>query len=88
MLEDDMSSQVSRFLLPADRVRLLVYAPLPESMQLTLPAATRRQGRVLYVRDLRVNSGPAESAPVNGPETDEDAAPATASPADSTELIP
>jgi hypothetical protein len=88
MLEDDMSSQVSRFLLPADRVRLLVYAPLPESMQLTLPIATRRQGRVLYVRDLRLNGGPAESAPVNGPGTDEDAAPAAASPADSLKPVP
>jgi hypothetical protein len=51
-LADDFVNEVARFQLPEGRIRLLVYAPLPESLELAVSAETRRVGRILYVRDM------------------------------------
>lgn len=54
---DDRANDVVRFRLPEDRVRLLVYAPMPEEQHLQVNADVRRTGRILYVRDLLINPG-------------------------------
>jgi hypothetical protein len=54
-LVDDCAQNVSKFRLPEDRIRLLVYAPMQDSQHLDFPGDARRSGRVLYVRDLLLN---------------------------------
>ena len=55
-LVDDCVENISRFRLPEGRVRLMVYAPIPVSMQLSVRAEARRDGRILYIRDLPLSS--------------------------------
>ncbi len=54
-LVDDFVQDVGKFRLPEDRIRLLVYAPMPENQHLNVDADVRRTGRILYVRDLLLN---------------------------------
>ena len=54
-LVDDFIHDVGKFRLPDDRIRLLVYAPMPENQYLRVDADVRRTGRILYVRDLLLN---------------------------------
>ena len=56
-LVDDFVRDVGKFRLPEDRIRLLVYAPMPENQHLSVNADVRRTGRILYVRDLLLNPG-------------------------------
>jgi hypothetical protein len=51
-LADDFVQDAARFRLPEGRIRLLVYAPLPESVELAVSAETRRVGRILFVREM------------------------------------
>ena len=44
--------EVEQFSLPPDRARLLVYAPLPESLFVTDPRFNRQSGYVLYCLDV------------------------------------
>ncbi len=55
-LIDDCVQSVERFRLPEGRVRLLVYAPIPDSMQLSVSATARRSGRILFVRELPLST--------------------------------
>lgn len=55
-LLDDGVRQTLDFILPADRVRLLVYAPMPESFEIPVSKPTRHEGWVLYVRDVLLQS--------------------------------
>lgn len=54
-LVDDFVQDVGKFRLPEDRIRLLVYAPMPEHQHLNVDADVRRTGKILYVRDLLLN---------------------------------
>jgi len=54
-LVDDFIQDVGKFRLPDDRIRLLVYAPMPENQFFRVDADVRRTGRILYVRDLLLN---------------------------------
>jgi hypothetical protein len=54
-LVDDCAQSVTKFRLPEDRIRLLVYAPMLDSQYLHISGDVRRSGRVLYVRDLLLN---------------------------------
>lgn len=47
-----------QFRLPPDRVRLLVYAPTPDELQLAVNTESRTAGRTLYVRDLPLTTPP------------------------------
>jgi hypothetical protein len=51
-LADDFVDKVDRFTLPAGRIRLLVYAPVPASFELPLTFDVRRDGRILFVREM------------------------------------
>ena len=64
-LVDDFIQDVGKFRLPDDRVRLLVYAPMPENQHLLVDADLRRTGRILYVRDLLLNPAD-QGVDVNG----------------------
>jgi hypothetical protein len=44
--------EVEQFSLPPDRARLLIYAPLPESLLVADPRFSRQHGRVLYCLDI------------------------------------
>jgi hypothetical protein len=44
--------EVEHFSLPPDRARLLIYAPLPESLFATDPRFNRQDGYVLYSLDV------------------------------------
>lgn len=57
-LLDDGIADPAEFLLQPDRVRLMVYAPVPDSMQLTVSTSSRQEGRILYVRDVLLPSEP------------------------------
>ncbi|MBI3862042.1 MAG: hypothetical protein HY290_09115 [Planctomycetia bacterium] len=48
----DSQKEVESFVLPDDRVRLLVYAPLPESLHVKSPKFGRQKGFVLYSLDV------------------------------------
>lgn len=54
-LLDDGIVQPGKFVLPADRVRLFVYAPIPESAVLAVDTDCHRVGKVLFVRDILLN---------------------------------
>ncbi len=60
-LIDDCVQNVGKFRLPEGRIRLLVYAPIPDSMQLSVSADARSNGRILFVRDLPLSSEAAAS---------------------------
>jgi hypothetical protein len=45
-------SEISTFVLPSDRVRLFVWAELPESLRVNDPRMGSQQGRMLYVVDV------------------------------------
>jgi hypothetical protein len=51
-LELNDQKEVEFFVLPTDRIRLLVYAPLPETLHLSNPQFDRQHGFVLYSLDL------------------------------------
>lgn len=51
-LFDDLVHSPRRFVLPPDRIRLFVYAPMPEEFELQLTAAAKRTGRILFVKDI------------------------------------
>jgi hypothetical protein len=51
-LEMDDQKEVDFFVLPPDRIRLVVYAPLPETLQLSNPHFDQQHGFVLYSLDL------------------------------------
>ena len=44
--------EVDKFILPPDRARLLIYAPLPESLFVTDPRFNRQNGFVMYCLDV------------------------------------
>jgi hypothetical protein len=46
-------SQIATFAFPTDRVRLFVWAELPESLRVTDPRMGSQQGRMLYVVDIQ-----------------------------------
>jgi hypothetical protein len=48
------AKQIKAFALPADRVRLFVYAPMPESFFVTNERFSRQSGYVLYCIDVVV----------------------------------
>ena len=54
-LVEDCVRDVAGFRLPDDRIRLLVYASMPDSQQLDVDTEVSRVGRILYVRDLLLN---------------------------------
>lgn len=64
-LLDDIVYKPADFKLPADRVRLLIYAPMPDELQVPTDTRAEKAGRVLYVRDVflqeNLQSGSAES---------------------------
>jgi hypothetical protein len=45
-------NEVDEFVFPGDRLRLLIYAPMPESLSVTNPVFNRQLGYVLYSLDL------------------------------------
>jgi hypothetical protein len=45
-------NEVDEFVFPGDRLRLLIYAPMPESLNVTNPVFNRQLGYVLYSLDL------------------------------------
>ena len=51
-LLDEMVAIPGAYRLPADRVRLMVYTPLPDTLTPELTANVLNSGRVLFVRDL------------------------------------
>ncbi len=53
---EDFVNDLSRFQLPADKVRLLIYSPIPESLQLSVDTDVKRDGRILFVRDIAIGS--------------------------------
>ncbi len=57
-LLDDLVDQPGRFELPADRIRLFVYTEVPESFHLDVNAEAKSTGRILFVKDLFLQSAP------------------------------
>ncbi|MEZ6061217.1 MAG: hypothetical protein R3C19_12705 [Planctomycetaceae bacterium] len=53
-LLDEIEYDPTRFELPADRIRLLVYSPIPETLQVPTSVEARETGWVLFVKDLFV----------------------------------
>ena len=51
-LIDDLVYDPKEFELSADRVRLLIYKPIDEEMQVPIDVEARLSGRILYVYDL------------------------------------
>jgi hypothetical protein len=51
-IEDDFFDGVRRFRMPVGKIRLLVYAPVPAAFDLPFSAEVKRGGRILYVKDL------------------------------------
>ena len=49
---DDFYADLKRFELPEGRVRILIYAPIPVTQDMTVSADVKRDGRILYVRDF------------------------------------
>ena len=54
---DDFYADLKRFELPEGRVRILVYAPIPATQDMTVSADVKREGRILYVRDFPMQIG-------------------------------
>ena len=61
---DDFYADLKRFELPEGRVRILVYAPIPATQDITVSADVKLEGRILYVRDFPMQIG--DSTPVPG----------------------
>lgn len=59
---DDFYFDLKSFELPEGRVRLLVYAPVPTSQEMTVNADVKREGRILYVRDFPMQTGDSNAA--------------------------
>ncbi|MFN9718541.1 MAG: hypothetical protein ACK58L_07600 [Planctomycetota bacterium] len=53
-LQDDFVDDLDRYEMPPGEIRLLVYAPIPTSMDLPFSAEAKRDGRVLFVRPMRL----------------------------------
>ena len=51
------AGDLNQFRLPSDRIRLFVYADYPESERLTTGFECAKAGRILYVRDVLLDSG-------------------------------
>ena len=58
-LMDDLVDRPTRFELPTDRIRLLVYTPVPEDFDISVSASAKRSGRILFTKDLFLQVGPA-----------------------------
>ncbi|MDG1897308.1 MAG: hypothetical protein P8J37_20625 [Fuerstiella sp.] len=56
-LLDDLVNKVTRYELPSDRLRLFVYTALPEEFVISVSAAAKSTGRILFARDLLLRSG-------------------------------
>lgn len=56
-LLDDLVNNVTRYELPSDRLRLFVYAPLPDEFMISVSTDAKSTGRILFVRDLFLQSG-------------------------------
>jgi hypothetical protein len=54
---DDFYADLKRFELPEGRVRILIYAPIPTTQEMTVSADVKREGRILYVRDFPMQIG-------------------------------
>lgn len=61
-LLDDGVIDPLRFSLPPDRVRLFIYAPIPEQLQFSVSTPAAQRGRLLYVRDVPVSTADASEA--------------------------
>jgi hypothetical protein len=55
-LLDEGIFRMQEFRLPADRIRLLVYAPISKELQLAVSTEAKTVGRVLFISDLFLNS--------------------------------
>ena len=55
-IEDDFFDGVRRFRMPVGKIRLLVYAPVPAAFDLPFSAEVKRGGRILYVKDLSLET--------------------------------
>lgn len=59
---DDFAQRIEEFELPPGEIRLFVYSPIPEALELSFSADASRDGRVLYVLpmplELTVDSMP------------------------------
>lgn len=53
---DDFVATLKDFSLPADQIRLMIYAPIPDDFDLKLNADVNRDGRILFVRTLSLQS--------------------------------
>lgn len=64
-LVDSLVDNVKEFQLPADRVRLFVYTPVPDEFDVNVSTGANRWGRILFTKDVPLTSEPgeAESAP-------------------------
>ena len=60
---DDFYADLKRFELPEGRVRILVYAPIPATQDMTVSADVKREGRILYVRDFPMQIGDSNAVP-------------------------
>ena len=45
-------SEVDQFVFPGDRLRLLIYAPMPDTLFVSNPRFNRQKGYVLYAVDV------------------------------------
>jgi len=54
---DDFYADLKRFELPEGRVRILIYAPIQVTQDMTVSADVKREGRILYVRDFPMQIG-------------------------------
>ncbi len=53
-LLDEFANEFDRFELPPGEIRLLVYAPVPPELNLPFSKNADRDGRVLYIRPMRL----------------------------------
>lgn len=60
---DDFYADLKRFELPEGRVRILFYAPIPATQDITVSADVKREGRILYVRDFPMQIGDSGAVP-------------------------
>ncbi len=57
-LVDDFTIDPGTFRLPQGRIRVMVYAPLPLEWDMPVATEVRRGGRILYVMDMPLQTGP------------------------------
>ena len=60
---DDFYADLKRFELSEGRVRILIYAPVPTTQDMTVSADVKREGRILYVRDFPMQIGDSNAVP-------------------------